>query len=80
MFYVAAFIGGTTGERYGIIFVGSCGILAALAILPVVIDSLKKEKTIDSVESGLSSLPVSDTIEREANSRSITGADQQSKG
>jgi len=51
MLYVLAYIGEATGERYGIIFVGSCGVLGALAILPVVILSFKKEKKTYSVSS-----------------------------
>jgi len=50
-FYHIAYIGEAGGERYGIIFVSSCGVLAALAILPVVIDSFKKGKTTQSEES-----------------------------
>jgi len=44
LFCALAEIGETTDERYGIIFVGCCGLLGALAILPVVIFNTAKEK------------------------------------
>jgi len=44
--FVIAYNGEALGERYEImLFVSSCGVLGALAIFPVVIDSLKKRKT-----------------------------------
>jgi len=49
--FVIAYNGEALGERYGILFVSSCGVLGALAIFPVVIDSLKKGKTTQSEES-----------------------------
>jgi len=45
-FYVLAYIGEASGERFGILFVGCCGVLGALAILPVVVLSFKKTSKV----------------------------------
>lgn len=40
-----AYIGETTSEKYGIIFVGCCGVLGAVAVLPIVVfNALDKRK------------------------------------
>jgi len=50
-FFVLAYIGEATDERYGILFVGCCGVLGALAILPVVVLSFKKTSKVYSITS-----------------------------
>ncbi|KAF6038561.1 hypothetical protein EB796_003123 [Bugula neritina] len=43
-FNVSASIAKEAGERFGLIFIGCCGILGSVAILPVIINKLRESR------------------------------------
>jgi len=43
---ILAYISQTAGEKIGIIFIGCCGIMGTLAILPIIVKSAKKQQEL----------------------------------